>query len=51
MRVFYPVCQVTELAAGLRYTTLKKGEQFQRIICFLLYYVATIKLDYTENYH
>jgi len=30
---------------------LKKGEQFQRIICFVLYYVATIKLAYIENCH
>jgi hypothetical protein len=27
---------------------LEKGEQFPRIICFLLYYVATIKLAYNE---
>jgi len=31
MRVFYPICQVAELAARYRYTTQLLNEQDQRI--------------------
>src|SRR5262245_24017988 len=52
-----PVQITTELStSGIVWSAsslpiLEKGEQFPRIICFLLYHVATIKLAYNEIYY